>query len=181
MPPPSERFPQRRFFNGIVPATSRNVFPQTPLPAVDVKSKPVGTPPMVVLVDDVVGTAVELDEVVGAAVELDDVVGTAVELDEVVGIAVELDEVVGTAVELDEVVGTAVELDDEVVGAAVELVDDDVELLDELLVELLVVVVVGGFAVASTRSLTQLSTRPCRVPELPVGAAQSFPALFSSL
>ena len=69
-------------------------------------------------------------------------------------------------------------LEDEVVGAAVEL-DDDVEELLE--VELDDVVVVGGLATALTRSSTQSSTKPWRVAELPVGARQSFPSLFSSL
>jgi hypothetical protein len=144
-----------------------------------VKSRLVGNS-SVVEVLDVVGAAVDvLDEVldvVGAAVEvLDevlDVVGAAVEvLDEVL-------DVVGAAVELDEVVGAAVDVLDEVldvVGATVELDDDDDD------VELLEVVVVGGLATASTRSVTQSSTRPCRVAELPIGAAQSFPDLFSSL
>jgi hypothetical protein len=188
-PPPIERLPQSRFFNGLVPPTSRNVWPQKPTPAVDVKSKPDGPPPIVVLVDDVVatvelddvvGAAVELDDVVGAAVELDDVVGAAVELDDVVGAAVELDDVVGAAVELDDVVGAAVELDD-VVGAAVELDELLVDELDEDDVELDDVVVVGGLATAFVRSSTQSSTSPWRVVELPVGGPQSFPALFSSL
>jgi hypothetical protein len=120
MPPPSDRLAQRRFFNGIVPARSRNVLPQVPLPAVDAKSKPVGmtVPPVVdvvdvdvlVLVVDVVGCSV-----VGAS-ELDVEDDVLVDVLLVVGIVVVGIVVVGI------VVGTGA---DDVV---LVVVDDDVEL-----------------------------------------------------
>jgi hypothetical protein len=181
-PPPSERLPQRRFFNGIVPATSRNVVPQLPTPAVDVKSKPDTPAIVVVLVDDVVATVVLLD--VDELVELD--VLELVELEVELLVEDDVDEVVASEVdelvELDvlEVVGIDVEVDVLLdVELDVEAIDEEV--LDELLVELLDVVVVGGLATALTRSSTQSSTSPWSVAELPVGAPQSLPVLFSSL
>ena len=119
-PPPSERFPQMRFLSAVVPARSRKVPPQAPLPAVDVKSNWVGGPPAVVLVDEVVvGVAV-----VDVELELDvdddddvDVVGASVELvvDDV-GATVVVEEVVGPTVVVDEEVVGTVDVEEEVVG-----------------------------------------------------------------
>jgi len=107
---------------------------------------------------------VELDEdELLLDVDVDDVVASDDEelVLELVELLVEelVDEVVASEVEV--VVASDVELD---VLLDVEI-DDDEELLDELLVELLDVVVVGGLLTVSTRSLTQLSTRPCSVEE----------------
>ena len=78
---------------------SRNVLPQFPDPAVDVKSNALGPPPPVVVdVDDVVGVIVELD--------VDDVVGVGLEV-LVVGVGLELLVVEGVGVvdELEVVAG----------------------------------------------------------------------------
>ena len=165
MPPPSDRLPQRRFFNGTVPARSRNVLPQVPEPDVDVKSKPVAPPIVVLLVDDVVATVdVLLDVDVLELVEevVDEVVAS--DVDELVELDVEevdelVDDVVGTELDVDELVDD--DVDDEVVDdVLVEL--DVLELLELVLVDVLVV---DGLLTVSTRSFTQLSTRPWSVGE----------------
>ena len=133
MPPPSDRLPQRRFFNGIVPATSRNVVPQKPTPAVDVKSKPDGAPPIVVEVldDDVL---VLVLDVVGAAVDDELLVDVLVEVVLVVDWSV-----VGIGADVDEDVD-----DDEVVLVVVDEEDEDDPVVD------VVASVVGGAEVVVT-------------------------------
>ena len=125
MPPPSDRLPQRRFFNGIVPARSLNVLPQAPVPAVAVKSKPVGVtgPPVVDVVDvDVLVLVVDVVGCVVGASELD--VDDDVLVDVVFVLVVVLVLVVAIVV-VGIVVGTGAELDDVVL---VVVDDDDVEL-----------------------------------------------------
>lgn len=173
-PPPSDRLPQRSFLSGIVPARSRKVLPQSPLPVVERKSKR----SVVVVVGAGVDVEVDVELLVLELLELD----VLLELDEVV--PSELDELVelDVLVELDELLDEveASELD----VLVVELVDVDELVEDKVLVELLVledVVVVLGVSTKATRSSTQSSTRFCRVNELPVGGPQSLPLLFSSL
>ena len=128
-PPPSDRFPHKRFFNTVTAPTSRNVLPQFPLPAVDKKSN--SNEVEVDVLDDV-----EVDDVVEleVLVELVDVVDEV--LVELV-VELEVDVLDVELVEVDDVVDDDVDvlLVDEVL---VELVvDDDVEVLLELEVDVL--------------------------------------------
>ena len=135
MPPPSDRLPQSRFFNGIVPARSLNVLPQVPVPAVAVKSKPDGVtgPPVVDVVDvDVLVLVVDVVDcnVVGAS-ELDvdddvlvDVVFVLVVVLVLVVAIVVVGIVVGTGAEVDDVVLVVVDDDDVVeLEPVVDVVD----------------------------------------------------------
>jgi hypothetical protein len=96
------------FLSGVVPPTSRKELPQTPLPAVEVKSKAVGTPPVVVLVVEVVVEVEVVEELeVVDELEVELVVGRIVDVvvleDELVVVGSTVDEVVvlvGTVEEL---------------------------------------------------------------------------------
>jgi hypothetical protein len=106
------------FLSGVVPPTSRKELPQTPLPAVEVKSKAVGTPPVVVLVVEVVVEVEVVEELeVVDELEVELVVGRIVDVvvleDELVVVGSTVDEVVvlvGTVEELVVVAGTVEEL-----------------------------------------------------------------------
>ena len=128
-PPPIERLPQMIRFNGIVPARSRNVLPQRPLPAVDVKSNAV-TPPLVVLVVLVVGVTVVdvLDVVARSDVDVELVVGM-IDVELVVGM-IDVELVVGM-IDVELVVGM---LDVELVAGMI----DDVLVVGMIDVELVV-------------------------------------------
>jgi hypothetical protein len=189
-PPPSESWPQRRFFSGIVPATSRNVFPHVPVPAVDRKSNPDGPVPVVEVVDVDVDEVVELDveEVVEDDVEVlevdelvDDEVDELVELD----VELEVDELVDDVVgmEVDVLVEELVDEDevdvDEVLEDEVDVELDEDELVELLVLVLVDVLVVVGFVTTPTSSSTQFSTTACRVA-VSSKNWQSFGFLFSS-
>jgi hypothetical protein len=115
-PPPSDRLPQARFFNGTVPATSRKVFPHEPDPAVAVKSNNVAgsnTAPLVVeVLDEVVGVEVVgmtdelvLDVVVVGRGPVDDEVDEDDDVDDVLARMVDEDDVLAWIVEDELVVG----------------------------------------------------------------------------
>jgi hypothetical protein len=138
LPPPSERLPQVRFFSGMVPARSRNVCPQVPVPVVDWKSKPLGPLPVVEVVEVEVDVVVVLDVDV---LELDVLVEELVDVDELV-----LDEVLDDdgLVEVDVEVLVVLEVEvlvelevDVLVVDVLVLVDDEV-LVDDVLVDVVV-------------------------------------------
>jgi hypothetical protein len=150
MPPPSDRFAQTRFFSTtVVPARSRNVWPQFPLPAVVVKSNFVGPAPIVDVVVLDVEVVVELDDEV---LELDDdelldvdvLEVELVEVDVLEELEVEVDVVLDVDVLLVDVEDVLVLVVDEVLVEDVELddvldvedVDVEVELVDVEVVEL---------------------------------------------
>jgi hypothetical protein len=113
-PPPSERPPQRSFFNVTVAPTSRNVLPQSPVADVERKSKP-PLAAVVDVVDVVVVTVVDAATdvlVVEPIVVVDVLVVEPTVMDEVL--------VVELSVVDDVVVVGAVVLELEVVGATVD-------------------------------------------------------------
>ena len=120
-PPPSESWPQRSFFSGIVPARSRNVLPHVPVPAVDRKSS---SATVVGGGVDVVVTVLVEDVDVVAGADVDDVlvVDDSVVVDDVLpGLVLVLDEVVvGDVVLVDDVVAGSDVLDDVVVAPALQ-------------------------------------------------------------
>ena len=166
MPPPSDRLPQRRFLIGTVPARSRKVLPQEPLPGVDRKSKPVPPPRVVEVVLCWVVLLVLVDD------ELDDVVGTVLD----VGVDdVEVDDVLGTIV----LAGAELEELDELVVVVVLVTV--LLLVDEA--GTLVEVVVGGVMVELLVVLTvqwQVSEHPDpggqKAPPADPGGSHSSPA-----
>jgi hypothetical protein len=134
-PPPSDRFPQSRFLSGVTPPTSRNVCPHVPAPTVEMKSKPDGPVPVVLVVDvDVVGVVVlDVDVLELELVEVDEEVEDDV-LDDEVLVEVEVEVLV-------------VVVDDVLVLLDVELLVEDVLVLVVLDVDVLVVLVVDVLVV----------------------------------
>jgi hypothetical protein len=193
--------PQRRFFSGIVPATSRKLLPQFPVADVDRKSKPDGPVPVVDVVEVDVDVVVELDveevveDVVDVVVEddVDEVVEDVLLVVELEVLVVVVDDVL---VVVDDVVEVLLVVDDDVdvvlVDVVVELLVDvvvvllvdvldvveldvEVELVEvELVDDVLVdVLVVVGLVSPFSRSSTQFSTNAWSVAESPV-TSQSF-------
>jgi hypothetical protein len=132
-PPPSDRPPQRSFFNVTVAPTSRKVLPQSPVAVVERKSK--SRVVLVVLAGAIVEVELEVDELVDDDVDelvLDDVVEL---VDEVVANVLVEELVLDDVDELDELVEEDVEL--EVVLDVLDVVgmDELVDVVDDVLVD----------------------------------------------
>jgi hypothetical protein len=138
-PPPSERPPQARFFNGIAAPTSRNEFPHVPVAAVDRKSMPDGPLPSVVVLDvDVdVLLVLDVDELVDDEVDVEEDVDedVLVELEVDVELLVDDDVDVLLVLEVDELVVTDDEVLVELEVDVLLLVDEDVLVEDEVLLD----------------------------------------------